>query len=404
MSTVQFGVGTVQRSFDDLGTPLADTTFCVLDLETTGGNREHDSITEVGVVKVRGGECLGTFQTLVNPGRAIPPRISVLTGLTDAVVAPAPRIEAVLPVAARVPRERGDRRPQRRLRSRLPAGRAAAGRPSPAPSAADRHRGARPPSRPRRGAGLPAVHARLAAAPRPPPHPPRPRRRPRHDRPPPPAHRAGIRARRARPRRPRDARLDRRSPAGGQAQAHLQPAPCSRRVPVLRPPRRGHLRRQGVQPAPAGAQLLRPGGPAPHRADAARGAEPAPPPPARRAVRRGRRGAADQPPAAALQPGRHARRPLLLHPPRRRRAVAPARGGARSRRLRPAPRTAAVADDGATGRGCAPGRAPPAPVLGPARPAPPAGRRRHAVHRRPARRGGLSVRRTRRPGRRTPRR
>ena len=91
------GLGRCSGSFDDLGTPLADTTFCVLDLETTGGNREHDSITEVGVVKVRGGECLGTFQTLVNPGRAIPPRISVLTGLTDAVVAPAPRIEAVLP-------------------------------------------------------------------------------------------------------------------------------------------------------------------------------------------------------------------------------------------------------------------------------------------------------------------
>jgi DNA polymerase-3 subunit epsilon len=95
---VAFGVGApAQRSFDDLGTPLAATTFCVLDLETTGGDREEDRITEVGVVKVRGGECLGTFQTLVNPGRAIPPRISVLTGLTDAVVAPAPRIEAVLP-------------------------------------------------------------------------------------------------------------------------------------------------------------------------------------------------------------------------------------------------------------------------------------------------------------------
>jgi DNA polymerase-3 subunit epsilon len=86
-----------QGSFDDFGAPLADTTFCVLDLETTGGDRANDSITEVGVVKVRGGECLGTFQTLVNPGRAIPPRISVLTGLTDAIVAPAPRIEAVLP-------------------------------------------------------------------------------------------------------------------------------------------------------------------------------------------------------------------------------------------------------------------------------------------------------------------
>ncbi|MFK8022381.1 MAG: DEDD exonuclease domain-containing protein [Ilumatobacter sp.] len=87
----------LQRSFDDLGRPLSDVTFCVLDLETTGGNRNDDMITEVGAVKVRAGECLGTFQTLVNPGTAIPPQISMLTGLTDALVAPAPRIEAVLP-------------------------------------------------------------------------------------------------------------------------------------------------------------------------------------------------------------------------------------------------------------------------------------------------------------------
>jgi len=85
-----------QRSFDDLGTPLHETTFCVLDLETTGGNRADDTITEIGVVKVRGGQCLGTFHTLVNPGRAIPPQITVLTGLTDAVVRTAPRIETVL--------------------------------------------------------------------------------------------------------------------------------------------------------------------------------------------------------------------------------------------------------------------------------------------------------------------
>ncbi|HET7761932.1 MAG TPA: exonuclease domain-containing protein, partial [Phycicoccus sp.] len=44
-------------------------------------------------VKLRGGECLGTFQTLVNPGRAIPPEITVLTGITHAMVVPAPRIE-----------------------------------------------------------------------------------------------------------------------------------------------------------------------------------------------------------------------------------------------------------------------------------------------------------------------
>ncbi|MCU1392979.1 MAG: dnaQ [Ilumatobacteraceae bacterium] len=87
----------MQRTFDDLGTPLCDVTFCVLDLETTGGDRNGDYITEIGAIKVRGGECLGTFQTLVNPGRAIPPSITVLTGISDAMVIPAPRIEQVLP-------------------------------------------------------------------------------------------------------------------------------------------------------------------------------------------------------------------------------------------------------------------------------------------------------------------
>jgi DNA polymerase-3 subunit epsilon len=87
----------MQRSFDDLGTPLCDVTFCVVDLETTGGSPETCAITEVGAVKVRGGECLGTFQTLVNPGMAIPPSITVLTGITEAMVLPAPPIDAVLP-------------------------------------------------------------------------------------------------------------------------------------------------------------------------------------------------------------------------------------------------------------------------------------------------------------------
>ena len=86
-----------QLSLDDLGTPLVDTTFVVVDLETTGGAPGTDGITEVGAVKVRGGECLGTFQTLVNPGRAVPPTITVLTGITEAMVARAPRIESVLP-------------------------------------------------------------------------------------------------------------------------------------------------------------------------------------------------------------------------------------------------------------------------------------------------------------------
>ena len=87
----------MQRSFDDLGTPLHDVTFCVIDIETTGGSAQDGGITEIGAVKVRGGECLGTFQTMVNPGLLIPPTITMLTGITQAMVMQAPRIEAVLP-------------------------------------------------------------------------------------------------------------------------------------------------------------------------------------------------------------------------------------------------------------------------------------------------------------------
>lgn len=87
----------MQRSFDDMGTPLCDVTFVVIDLETTGGSANTCAITEVGAVKLRAGECLGTFQTLVNPGMAIPPEITYLTGITQAMVIPAPRIAEVMP-------------------------------------------------------------------------------------------------------------------------------------------------------------------------------------------------------------------------------------------------------------------------------------------------------------------
>ncbi len=87
----------VQGTLDDLGTPLADVTFVVVDLETTGGSPADSAITEIGAVKVRGGEVLGEFQTLVNPGTPIPPFICVLTGITDAMVASAPRVDTVLP-------------------------------------------------------------------------------------------------------------------------------------------------------------------------------------------------------------------------------------------------------------------------------------------------------------------
>ncbi len=87
-----------QRSFDELGRPLREVTFCVVDLETTGGSAAGGSmITEVGAVKVRGGEVIGEFQTLVDPRAEIPPFIAVLTGITNSMVVDAPRIESVLP-------------------------------------------------------------------------------------------------------------------------------------------------------------------------------------------------------------------------------------------------------------------------------------------------------------------
>ena len=48
----------------------------VVDLETTGGGADTEAITEIGAVKVRGGEVLGEFETLVDPGRGIPPFIT----------------------------------------------------------------------------------------------------------------------------------------------------------------------------------------------------------------------------------------------------------------------------------------------------------------------------------------
>lgn len=86
-----------QASFDDLGCPLSQVTFVVLDLETTGGSPAECEITEVGAVKYRGGERLGTFETLVNPGVPLPPFITVLTGITESMLIPAPPIEEVLP-------------------------------------------------------------------------------------------------------------------------------------------------------------------------------------------------------------------------------------------------------------------------------------------------------------------
>ena len=78
--------------------PLSETTFAVLDLETSGGSPNSGAgITEIGVVKVRGGKVLGTFQSFIDPGHSLPPFITQLTGITDEMLFSAPFIDEVLP-------------------------------------------------------------------------------------------------------------------------------------------------------------------------------------------------------------------------------------------------------------------------------------------------------------------
>jgi DNA polymerase III epsilon subunit family exonuclease len=77
---------------------LAETIFAVLDLETSGGSpRLGAGITEIGVVKVQGGEVLGTFQSFVDPGHSLPVFITQLTGISDDMLVSAPFIDEILP-------------------------------------------------------------------------------------------------------------------------------------------------------------------------------------------------------------------------------------------------------------------------------------------------------------------
>ena len=86
-----------QLTFDDLGPALHEVTFVVVDLETDGGSPGEAGITEIGAVKVRGGEVVGEFQTLVDIGRPVPPFIRALTGITDDMLRGAPALSAALP-------------------------------------------------------------------------------------------------------------------------------------------------------------------------------------------------------------------------------------------------------------------------------------------------------------------
>ncbi len=82
---------------------LSRLEFAVVDLETTGWSPGAAAITEIGAVRVRGGlrrggfVRQGEFASLVNPGVPVPPTIAELTGITDWMLAAAPRLAAVLP-------------------------------------------------------------------------------------------------------------------------------------------------------------------------------------------------------------------------------------------------------------------------------------------------------------------
>ena len=73
--------------------------YAVCDIETTGGNNRAGKITEIAIFLLEDGKIIDEFSSLINPERPIPPFITQLTGITDAMVEDAPKFYEV---AARI--------------------------------------------------------------------------------------------------------------------------------------------------------------------------------------------------------------------------------------------------------------------------------------------------------------
>jgi DNA polymerase III subunit epsilon len=80
------------------GLDLAQIEFVIVDVETTGWSPEEARITEIGAVRMRAGRLLGEFTMLVDPGMPVPADIEALTGISNQMVAAAPRPADVLPI------------------------------------------------------------------------------------------------------------------------------------------------------------------------------------------------------------------------------------------------------------------------------------------------------------------